>query len=166
MRTIAFLAGVLALAACQPTEAPPAESTETAPMSDEDMLRARTDEFEQAFSNADAKAIGALFVEDADLVDLAGVMHHGRMAIEERYQKLFDGPYKGAAGSLEITSVRFVRPEIAVIDGTYELTGLKSTEGQDLPAVKGMFTNVSVKQNGQWMLHCSRPMLPMKAPGT
>jgi uncharacterized protein (TIGR02246 family) len=166
MRTIAFLAGVLALAACQPTEAPPAETTETASMSDEDMIRARTDEFEQAVLNADAKAIGALFVEDADLVDQAGNMHHGRLAIEERYQKLFEGPYKGAQGNLEIASVRFVRPDIAVIDGTYELTGLKSAEGQDLPAVKGMFTNVSVKQNGQWMLHCSRPMLPMKAAGT
>jgi hypothetical protein len=29
-----------------------------------------------------------------------------------------------------------------------------------------MYTNVSVKENGQWMLHCSRPMLPVKAPGT
>lgn len=166
MRRIAFLAGVLALAGCQPAEPPPAETTETAPMSDEDMIRARTDEFEQAVSQSDAKAIGALFVEDSDLVDQAGTMHHGRMAIVERYQKLFEGPYKGAQGSLDVTSVRFVRPDIAVIDGTYELTGLKSAEGQDLPAVKGMFTNVSVKQNGQWMLHCSRPMLPMKAPGT
>ena len=163
MRRILFLAGVLALAGCQPAEPPPAE---TAPMSDEDMIRARTDEFEQAVSNADAKAIGALFVEDADLVDQAGNMHHGRMAVEERYQKLFEGPYKGAQANLEISSVRFVRPDIAVIDGSYELSGMKSAEGQDVPAVKGMFTNVSVKQNGQWMLHCSRPMLPMKAPGT
>jgi uncharacterized protein (TIGR02246 family) len=135
-------------------------------MSDEDMIRARTDEFELAVSNGDAKAIGALFVENSDLVDQAGTMHHGRAAIEERYQKLFEGPYKGAQANLEITSVRFVRPDIAIIDGTYELAGMKSAEGQDLPALKGMYTNVSVKENGQWMLHCSRPMLPMKAAGT
>jgi len=161
-----LLAGVLSLAGCQPAAPPPEETTENAPMSDEDMLRARTDEFEQAVSGADAKAIGALFVEDGDLVDPAGVMHHGRTAIEARYQSLFDGRYKGAQANLEIASVRFVRPDLAVIDGTYALTGLKSAEGQDLPALTGMFTNVSVKQNGQWMLHCSRPMLPMKAPGT
>jgi len=166
MKRIAFFAGALALAGCQPAAPPPEETTETAPMTDEDMIRARTDEFEQAVSSADSKAIGALFIEDGDLVDQAGMMHHGRMAIVERYQKLFEGPYKGTQANLEISSVRFVRPEIAVIDGTYELTGMKSAEGQDLPAVKGMFTNVSVKQNGQWMLHCSRPMLPMKAPGT
>jgi uncharacterized protein (TIGR02246 family) len=166
MRQIAFLAGVLALAGCQPAAPPPEETTETAPMSDEDTIRARTEEFEQAVARADARAIGALFVEDADLVDQAGVMHHGRAAIEERYQKLFEGAYKGAQANLEIASIRFVRPEVAVVDGTYELTGMKSAEGQDLPPAKGMFTNVSVKQNGQWRLHCSRPMLPMKAQGT
>ncbi|MGH9389259.1 MAG: SgcJ/EcaC family oxidoreductase, partial [Vicinamibacteria bacterium] len=111
MKRFAFFAGALALAGCQPAAPPPDETTETAPMTDEDMLRARTDEFEQAVSSADPKAIGALFIEDGDLVDQAGMMHHGRMAIEERYQKLFDGPYKGTQANLEISSVRFVRPE-------------------------------------------------------
>jgi uncharacterized protein (TIGR02246 family) len=135
-------------------------------MSDEDMIRARTDEFEQAVSGGDAKAIGALFVEESDLVDQAGAMHHGRAAIEERYQKLFEGPYKGAQANLEITSIRFVRPDIAIVDGTYELNGMKSAEGLPLGIITGMYTNVSVKENGQWMVHCSRPMLPVKAPGT
>ncbi len=160
MRRILFLAAILAGSGCHPPP-PEEEAAETPPMSDEDMVRARTDEFEQAVSNADVKAIGALFVEDSDLVDQAGVMHHGRAAIEERYQKLFDGAYKGAQANLEITSIRFVRPEIAIIDGTYELNGMKSPEGLPLGIVRGMFTNVSVKQNGQWMLHCSRPMLPL-----
>ncbi len=166
MRRIALLAGVLALPGCQPAAPPPEEATEAAPMSDEDMIRAFTGEFEQAISRADAKGIGGMFVEDGDLVDQAGVMHHGRGAIEERYQKLFEGAYKGAAANLEVTAVRFVRPEIAVVDGTYELTGIKSAEGRELPAIKGIYTNVAVKQNGQWRLHCSRPMLPLKAPGT
>jgi uncharacterized protein (TIGR02246 family) len=162
MRPSFCLAGALALSACHPPPPPPAEETaETAPMSDEDSIRARTDEFEQAVSAGDAAAIGALFVEDSDLVDQAGVMHHGRAAIEERYQKLFDGAYKGAQANLEITAVRFVRPEIDVIDGTYELNGMKSPEGLPLGIVRGMFTNVFVKQDGQWMLHCSRPMLPL-----
>jgi uncharacterized protein (TIGR02246 family) len=162
MRRTLLLACVLGVTGCQPAEPPPeAEPTETAPMSDEDMIRARTDEFEQAVSSGDVKAIGALFVEDSDLVDQAGVMHHGRAAIEERYQKLFDGPYKGAQANLEVTSIRFVRPEIAIIDGTYELNGMKSPDGLPLGMIRGMFTNVSVKQNGQWMLHCSRPMLPL-----
>jgi len=166
MRRIGLLAGVLLLSGCQPAAPPPEETTETAPMSDEDMIRAFTDEFEQAVSSGDAKAIGALFVEDSDLVDQAGTMHHGRAAIEERYQRLFEGPYKGAQATLEISSIRFVRPDIAIVDGTYELNGMKSADGLPLGLVKGMYTNVSVKENGEWMLHCSRPMLPMKAPGT
>ena len=165
MRRILLLLSALAVSGCQPA-APPEQTTETASMSDEDMIRARTGEFEQAVSNADAKAIGALFVEDSDLVDQAGTMHHGRAAIEERYRELFEGPYKGAQARLEIESIRFVRPDIAILDGTYELNGMTSTDGLPLGIVKGTYTNISVKENGQWMIHCSRPMLPMKAPGT
>ena len=164
MRRFWILTGVLAFSACQPAQSPPAAepaAESPAPASDEDAIRARTDEFEQAVSAGDAKAIGTLFVEDSDLVDQAGVMHHGRAAIEDRYQKLFDGAYKGAQANLEVTSVRFVRPEIAIVDGTYELNGMKSPEGLPLGIVRGMFTNVFVKHDGQWMLHCSRPMLPV-----
>jgi uncharacterized protein (TIGR02246 family) len=161
MRRMLLLVGALAVSGCHPPPPPPEEAAETAPMTDEDALRARTDEFERAVSGADVKAIGALFVEDSDLVDQAGAMHHGRAAIEERYQKLFDGAYKGAQANLEVTSARFVRPEIAIVDGTYELNGIKSPEGLPLGAVHGMFTNIWVKQNGQWMIHCSRPMLPL-----
>ena len=163
MRRFLILAGVLVLSSCQPTAPPPDEKDEEAPspVSDEDAIRARTDEFEQAVGRGDAKAIGGLFVEDSDLVDQAGVMHHGRAAIEERYQKLFDGAYEGAQANLEVTAVRFVRPEIAIVDGTYELNGMKSPEGLPLGIIRGMFTNVFVKQDGQWMIHCSRPMLPV-----
>ncbi len=167
MRRILLLLSALAVPGCQPAAPPPEEKTaETPPMSDEDLIRSFTEEFEQAVSKADAKAIGELFVEESDLVDQAGAMHHGRAAIEERYQKLFEGPYKGAQANLEIISIRLVRPEIAIVDGTYELNGMKSADGLPLGIVKGMFTNVLVKQNGEWMLHCSRPMLPVKAPGT
>jgi uncharacterized protein (TIGR02246 family) len=167
MRFILLLLFALAVSACQPPAPPPEEkAAETPPMSDEDVIRARTDEFEQAVSAGDAKAIGAHFVENSDLVDQAGGMHHGRAAIEERYQKLFEGPYKGAQANLEITSIRFVRPDIAIVDGTYELNGMKSADGLPLGIIRGMYTNVFVKENGQWMIHCSRPMLPVKAPGT
>jgi hypothetical protein len=33
--------------------------------------------------------------------------------------------------------------------------------GLPLGIIRGMFTNVLLEQDGQWMLHCSRPMLPV-----
>jgi uncharacterized protein (TIGR02246 family) len=164
MRRFTVFAGLLALSSCQSPHPAPAEEApapETAPMSDEDQIRTRTDEFEQAVSAGDAKTIGTMFVEDSDLVDQAGGMHHGRAAIEDRYQKLFDGAYKGAQANLEITSIRFVRPDVAVIDGTYDLSAIKSPDGVALDAIRGMFTNIFVKANGEWRIHCSRPMVPL-----
>jgi uncharacterized protein (TIGR02246 family) len=162
MRCIAFLLSVLALSGCRPA-APPEEGAETAPLSDEDMIRARTDEFAQAFTNGDWKAIGALFVEDGDFVGPDGGMHHGRMAVEERYKTAFEGPYRGAKGTIKVDSARFLRPEIALVDGTYELQGVSSAAVQEPTTVSGLYTNIWVKENGEWRIHCLRSMVPRKA---
>ena len=166
MRRIAFLGGVLAFAGCQPAAPPPEETTETAPMSDEDMIRARLEEYEQAYNNGDVKTLGAIFTDEGDLIDPLGNMTHGRAALEERWQKMFAGALKGTTNSIEATSIRLVRPDIAIVDGTSQSFGVKSADGMDVRNVPGMYMSVWVKQNDRWMLHCLRPMLPMKAPGT
>jgi uncharacterized protein (TIGR02246 family) len=165
MRRIAFLAGVLALSGCQPAAAPPEETAATEPMSDEDTLRARTEEYEVAYGKGDGQAIGSLFTEDGDYVAVDGGMTHGRAAIGELWQNRFSSDRKGSRASIDVTGIRFLRPDVAIVDGTFAVE-MKSAEGADLPAMNGMYTNVWVKQNGQWMIHCLRPMIPLKAQGT
>ena len=169
MHTIWSLGGVLGfalvLSGCQPQEAPPAE-TETAAMSDEEMLQARVDEFAAAWAGGNAEAIGALFAQEGDTVDPVGTSFHGRAAIVGRYKELLGTMYQGSTISITTTSTRFPRPDVAILDGAYEIRGMKSAEGAETPPVKGLFTNISVKQDGAWFLHCSRPMIPVKAPGT
>jgi uncharacterized protein (TIGR02246 family) len=130
-------------------------------MSDEDMIRARTDEYAQAFTRGDAKAVAAIFTEDGDFVGPDGVMHHGRAALEQRYQTVFAGEFKGAQASIQVANTRLVRPDIAIVDGTYELNGMKSPEGLPLGLVNGMYTNVWMKKDGQWAIHCLRSMVPV-----
>ena len=161
MRRVLLLVSALAVSSCQPAP-PPEEKTADAPaMSDEDAIRARTDEYAQAFSRGDAKAIGAIFTEDGDFVGPDGEMHHGRSAIEQRFQSVFEGAYKGAQVSIDVASVRHLRPEIALVDGDYEISGLKSPDGLPLGPVKGMYTNVWAKKDGRWMIHCLRSMVPV-----
>ena len=63
-----------------------------------------------------------------------------------------------------MTSVRFLQPDVAVADGTYVITGAKGPGGEDLPAIEGLWSNVNVKAGGQWLIACSRPMLPVERP--
>lgn len=167
MKTLSILAGILlalATIACQPAEAP--APAEPAPMSDEDMLKAQTDAFTKAWAAGDSESIAALFAPEGDLLDPVGVHHHGPDAIRTRYQELFEGVYKGTSLSLTTTSTQFLEPMVAVSNGTYLITGMKAADGAELPPVNGLFTTVSVKQDGNWVMHCSRPMMPLKAPGT
>jgi uncharacterized protein (TIGR02246 family) len=168
MKTISsFASAILAITAiaCQPTAEAPAP-TEEAAMSDEDMLKAQTDAFVAAWAAADSESIAALFAPEGDSVDPAGVHYQGADAIRERYQGMFETAYQGTSLSLTTTSTRFLEPTVAVVDGKYQITGMKSSDGTELPPVNGLFTNVAVKQDGVWVLHCSRPMMPIPAPGT
>ena len=75
-------------------------------------------------------------------------------------------PLKGTRIDIEMTSVRHLQPDVAVADGTYEITGIKGPDGEDLPATKGLWMNVNMKVGGKWYIACSRPMVPLEAPET
>jgi uncharacterized protein (TIGR02246 family) len=168
MRIWCVLAGIslaLVSAGCQPAAEAPAP-TETPAMSDEDMIKERVDAFVAAWSNGDAEAIGVLFTEGADLIGPVGDRHHGRDAIVARYSELFQTMYQGAKVSISMTSTRFLKPDVAVVDGSFEITGMKSADGAEMPPMTGLYTNVTVKQDGSWLIHCSRPMVPVKESGT
>jgi uncharacterized protein (TIGR02246 family) len=153
---------------CQPTPQPASETEEAAPaaMSDEDLMESNMDDFEKAWAAGDAKAIAAQFTADGDFMSPQGELSKGPAEIEQRYREVLDGMYKGTSVALDMTSMTEIEPEVALVQGTYEITGMKSADGSELPAVKGQFMNVVVKHGDHFMVHSSRPMAPVKAPGT
>lgn len=160
-----LLVTALVLPGCQPaSEAPGEKAVATPAMSDEDMLDAQLEEFEKAWDAGDAKALSALYVNDGDLVDPSGTLFDGRDAIEKRYQDLLGNAWKGTKIAITMTSTRFPAPDVAIANGTYEITGMKTAEGADVPAMKGLYTNIVVKQGGEWRIHSSRPMVPLPVP--
>jgi uncharacterized protein (TIGR02246 family) len=161
-----LLAAAFAIPGCEPRNEAPATNTAAAPaaMSDKDMLDAQLDAFEKAWEGGDAKAIAALFATGGDFVDPSGTMFDGREAIEKRYQDLLGSMYKGTKIAITMSSSHFPSPDVAISNGDYAITGMKTADGSDVPAVKGLYTNVSVKEGGEWKIHCSRPMIPVPAP--
>jgi len=152
-------------AGCQPAteEASEPEAPAEAAMSDEDMLSAQTEAFAAAWAMGDAAAIAALFIEEGDSVGPDGVRFHGREAVQGRYEELLGGMYQGTTVSISQTSASFPSPDVAVVNGTYEIMGLKTADGEDM-AIKGLYMNVIVKQAGEWKIHCARPMVPLPMP--
>jgi uncharacterized protein (TIGR02246 family) len=112
---------------------------------EEDVLLKRTEAFVATFNKGDAKALADFFTTDGDLVDPEGQHIKGRKAIEEVYQQYFAAT-KGAKLVIHITSVRVVRPDLAVEDGLTEVVR------PDGPPSAARYTVMYVKQDGQWYL--------------
>jgi ketosteroid isomerase-like protein len=79
-------------------------------------VRAVANSFVAAYRAKDAKALGALFTEGAEIVDDDGEAARGRPAIVERFTRLFE---ENEAGTLEIAveSVRLLSADTAIEEG-------------------------------------------------
>jgi uncharacterized protein (TIGR02246 family) len=113
---------------------------------DEKALKKRAEDFIAAFNAGDAKAVAGFWTPDGDYVDEAGHALNGRKAIQEAFEKEFAAA-KGAKLRINPTSLRFVKPDLAIEDGTTEVV-----YPGDLPPAGARYTVVHVKQDGQWYL--------------
>lgn len=161
-----FLAAAVAGVGCQQAPEPEPEAAAPAapaPPSDEDLLHQLAADWSATWGKADAAELAGYWTETGDT--LTGDGHfQGRDAIQEYYTQGFGGPFAGTSIAIKMTGVRFLQPDVAVCDGTYVITGAKGPDGEDLPAMEGLWTNVSVEAGGQWLISSSRPMLPVEKP--
>jgi hypothetical protein len=72
--------------------------------------------------------------------------------MEDFFAMLFAGPLKNVHRTDAVKSVRLLTPEIATVDGFWEMTGTKGADGSDNPLRKGLFDYVVTKQNGRWFI--------------
>jgi len=88
----------------------------------------------------------------------AGKMVKGRAEIEKYFAKGF-AESKGLKIKHSHSSIRFIKPDVAIDNGTWEITG--RPEGT---ASKGRYTALLIKHDGNWLIVCDRPMVPFQPP--
>jgi uncharacterized protein (TIGR02246 family) len=112
--------------------------------------------FVEAFHKGDAKAVAACWAPDGDFILQTGRELKGRAAIEKAFADLF-AKNKGLKMRIDSLSLRFPTPDSAIEDGTTEVF---PPDGG--PPSRARYTNVHVKQDGQWLLSSSReaPYVP------
>ena len=111
-------------------------------------IRETATEFVRAFNARDAKAVGALWIENADYRDDTGSFYHGRDAIQQKYAEFFEGQAQREMKiEVSLESVRLITPTMAVEDGV-------ATISPPVPGrpVAGRYTATHVLQNGKWLL--------------
>ncbi|MGO9463603.1 MAG: YybH family protein [Isosphaeraceae bacterium] len=113
---------------------------------EEKAVRAVGETFTSAYNAGDAKAVAALFTEDAEMVDANGAGIKGRPTIQAFFEAMFR-ERKGAKIEISLESLAFLGPEVAKEEGH---TRVKPAEKEAADAVR-RYTVLFVKQGGKWL---------------
>ena len=143
LAVLALATGVAGLVAAQETS------------DEEAAVKMVASQWADAWDAGDLTAIGALYTEDADYVNFYGQSVSGRAQIEASFSEVHATVYKGSKIAIETTAVRLVKPDVAISDSVWEMTGVAEGEGPKIPT-KGGSTAVMVKQDGEWKIAAHR----------
>ena len=133
-------------------------------MVNEDAVRALYAEFTAAWNRHDPPGLAALFTIDGDHVDPDGRQADGREEIVATFQKQHATVFRETTLSLTVDDVWFLGTDVALVDGTYAITGVKDPSGNDIPPRKGYLTAVLLNERGSWRIAASRLMSPAPLP--
>lgn len=93
--------------------------------------------FAAAWNAADADALAALFVEDADFVNVVGLWWGSRSRIRSAHDYGFRKIFNGSEMRLETVTVRELGESVAVVHALWTLTGQSPAPGDDPGAALG-----------------------------
>lgn len=134
---------VLALFSLQPCVAQAAQNS----VKDEEAIRQIVRQVEAAWNAHDGKAFALPFAADADYVIVNGLQLKGREAIEKGHTDIFTTFYKESRNAATIKSIRFLRPDVAVVHIEWNLEVRPGGE-----KARAINTMVMTKENGKWSI--------------
>jgi uncharacterized protein (TIGR02246 family) len=135
--------------------AAPALGQEGNKQAEKDLLE-RANAFAAAFAKGDAKALAGFWTPEGEYTNETGLRLQGRKAIAKAFEGFF-AEHKGLKLRIEVQSLKFVTPDVAIEDG---VTGVMAPDGK--PPTQSHYTIVHVKKDGEWHLASVReaPFVP------
>jgi uncharacterized protein (TIGR02246 family) len=145
----------------------PAQSNEGGIASDianEKAVRALYDQFVAAWNRHDYTALAAMWAIDGDHMEPDGTLLKGREAVTLYFKRMHEGPFKQTHLQLSLQDVWFIGGEIALVDGGYAISGIRTPDGAELPERRGHLTSVLLHEQDKWWITASRLMIPAELP--
>ncbi len=106
-------------------------------------------QLETAWNRYDSISFAAAFAEDATFIHIFGGQLDGRPAIEAAHRHIFETIYRGSHASFALRSVRFLRPDIAVVFARAQVQFKESNEAREIETRP---TLIVVKEQDRWQI--------------
>lgn len=128
---------------------------ESAPMNraDDGAIRELLDRQVKGWNSGDPEAYASVFTADADYVTFLGSHHKGRKAIATSYAPLFKKLLHGSRLNIGITQLRFLTPDVALIQANAAVT--KRARRRN-PRNTRVNTSIAVRTDDGWLLAASQ----------
>jgi uncharacterized protein (TIGR02246 family) len=116
---------------------------------DEQVINGILQHLETAWNRYDSVGFAAVFSEDANFIHIFGGQLDGRSAIEAAHQNIFETIYRGSHVSFVLRSIRFLRPDVAVV---FARAHVKFKEGNEAREIETRPTFVVLKEQDRWQI--------------
>lgn len=108
--------------------------------------------FSAAWAVGDAAAIGELFTEDADFVNVVGLWWTSRLSIVRALERGFQAWFEGSTFEPEKLALRMLGEEAAVVEVRWRIEGQVDPKGEQAAARRGVATVVLRRlDDGTWL---------------
>ena len=128
---------------------------------DEQQIRQIVAEQVVAWNAGDAKAFSARFAEHGSFTNIRGTLFYGHQAFWDRHREIFEGAFKGSRLAMTVGKIRFIRPDVAIVDLVTQVSELKGwlpgvgprSDGTIQTRLQEVYVkDINVKDNGQWWI--------------
>jgi uncharacterized protein (TIGR02246 family) len=110
---------------------------------------------EAAWNRGDASGYAAQFWDDGELVNIFGMILHGRQQIEQRIAGILRGALRQSRITIKLRKVRRHGPDLVVVDWEEEHEGITGAEGVpdgERKKVPTRFKALVERRNGSWLI--------------
>ena len=121
--------------------------------SDEQAVRKVLASFDEAFNRHDADAVSALFTDDAEFVNVAGMWWRGRAEIKRGSAFVLANIFQNTRLQTDSVSVRFpTRDTAAVVVTQHTVGAFVLPDGTRVASTNNRLTYFLVEKEGRWMI--------------
>jgi len=108
--------------------------------------------FSNGWNTHDAHSMCASLADDVEWVNWRGEPLGTRQGVEDEHAKLFADLYKNTHRTDHVKTIRYLTPDLAVVDDYWTMTGARKRDGSDWPYRAGYANWVMAKRNGRWIV--------------
>jgi uncharacterized protein (TIGR02246 family) len=125
--------------------------------SDENAIRAILNDEITTWNQGDSDGYAKHFAADGTFTNVIGMFFTGQQAYRDRHEIIFKGPFRGKTLQLQVVSLRFLTPDVAVCETLTWVSSFKSgappglhldTKGR----LRTRLLQVMAKHNGEWQI--------------